>query len=82
LTQGTTELVVLVVIFSVLDVVAAHYLDFSEIGILLPVKKVDFLEQKLFVVLELPHWRLDDELTPTGDHKRMLSTPHPSIPRS
>jgi hypothetical protein len=36
LAQGTTQLVVLVVVFSVLDVVPTHHLDFSEICILFP----------------------------------------------
>jgi len=42
-----------VIIFPILNVVSTHHFDLSEVGILLPIKKVDFLEELLLMVLEL-----------------------------
>ena len=45
--------VVRVVVFAVLDVVAAEYLDLAEVGVLLPVDQVHLLQQLRLVVLQL-----------------------------
>jgi hypothetical protein len=51
--DGTTELVIPVIIVPVLDMIPPHNLDFTMTSIVLPIEEIDFLEEPFFVIFEL-----------------------------
>ncbi len=52
------DLAVLQIVISVLHMISAEDLDFSQIVFTFPLKEVYFLEELLLVKFELPHFRL------------------------